>query len=262
MRVQPAEQAEGVGDRSWRTADERIGQQQSLEVDDDGPFTRLSVTAGKCDPALHHSPWARPSWWTPYQLPPPLLALDPVPNTRYFRAGPEGRTDGGLFSLDGVHPTTVAYGVLAQEVIKVMELASGPHLPAVTGQPREGPVVVDFERLLLADRSSAARQLRSPTPSACSAGWTRISTGFSASFPSRPIRCELGPDPRCALVGKAFARDLWKRLPGSSISGCWPGGTRQGTTDVDRRCTGAVSRPLPQGGQHVGYPLSGMVSSA
>ena len=97
-----------------------------------------------------NSPWARPSWWTPYQLPPPLLALDPVPNTRFFRAGPEGRTDGGLFSLDGVHPTTVAYGVLAQEVIKVMELA-GVAFAGRDGQPREGPVVVDFDRLLLAD---------------------------------------------------------------------------------------------------------------
>ena len=47
------------------------------------------------------SPWARPAWWTPYELPRALRALDPVPNTRFFRAGPSGRTDGGLFSLDG-----------------------------------------------------------------------------------------------------------------------------------------------------------------
>lgn len=96
------------------------------------------------------SPWARPAWWTPYELPPPLRALDPVPNTRFFRSGPEGRTDGGLFSLDGVHPTTIGYGVLAQEVIKVMELA-GVQFHDRHGRPRGGPVEVDFERLLKAD---------------------------------------------------------------------------------------------------------------
>ena len=80
------------------------------------------------------SPWARPSWWTPYELPEQLRALDPVPNTRFFRAGRQGRTDGGLFSLDGVHPTTIAYGVLAQEVMKVMELA-GVTVPRPDGKP-------------------------------------------------------------------------------------------------------------------------------
>ncbi len=96
------------------------------------------------------SPWARPSWWTPYELPAALRALDPVPDTHFFRSGPEGRTDGGLFSLDGVHPTTVGYGILAQEVIRVMELA-GVRFLGRDGQPREGPVDVDFRRLLHAD---------------------------------------------------------------------------------------------------------------
>ena len=96
------------------------------------------------------SPWARPTWWTPYELPPALAALDPVPSTRFFRSGPEGRTEGGLFSLDGVHPTTVAYGIVAQEVIKVMELAGVGFLTR-DGRPRAGPVTVDFERLLRAD---------------------------------------------------------------------------------------------------------------
>lgn len=96
------------------------------------------------------SPWARPTWWTPYELPRALAALDPVPNTRFFRSGPDGRSDGGLFSLDGVHPTTSAYGILAQEVIKVMELA-GVEFFDRHGLPRTGPVLVDFERLLRAD---------------------------------------------------------------------------------------------------------------
>jgi hypothetical protein len=33
------------------------------------------------------------------------------------------RTPGGLFALDGVHPTTIAYGLVAQELINVMQVA-------------------------------------------------------------------------------------------------------------------------------------------
>jgi hypothetical protein len=96
------------------------------------------------------SPQAQPPWWTPYPLPPALVGLDPVPDTSFFRSGPGGRTSGGLFSLDGVHPTTTSYGIVAQEVITVMELA-GVVFADGQGQPRPGPVVVDFERLLAAD---------------------------------------------------------------------------------------------------------------
>jgi hypothetical protein len=96
------------------------------------------------------SPQAQPPWWTPYPLPPSLAGLDPVPDTTFFRSGPGGRTAGGLFSLDGVHPTTTAYGIVAQEVIKVMELA-GVVFADRDGKPRLGPVVVDFDRLLAAD---------------------------------------------------------------------------------------------------------------
>ena len=97
-----------------------------------------------------NSPWARPTWWKAYELPPAMQALEPVPNTRFFRAGPDGRTDGGLFSLDGVHPTTIAYGVVAQEVIKVMETA-GVTFADRDGTPRSGPIRVDFDRLVAAD---------------------------------------------------------------------------------------------------------------
>ena len=70
-------------------------------------------------------PAAQPTWWKPYPLPPELAGLDPVPNTRFFASGPEGRTDGGLFSLDGIHPTTISSGVIAHEVMAVMNLRPG-----------------------------------------------------------------------------------------------------------------------------------------
>lgn len=97
-----------------------------------------------------NSPWARPAWWEPYELPAALRRLDPVPNTRFFRSGPEGRTDGGLFSLDGVHPTTVGYGIVAQGVIRVMRTA-GVTFRDRQGAPRPDPVELDFDRILRAD---------------------------------------------------------------------------------------------------------------
>ena len=122
------------------------------------------------------SPWARPAWWTPYDLPPPLRDLDPVPTTRFFRSGPGGRTEGGLFSLDGVHPTTIGYGILAQEVIKVMELA-GVAFSGRDGQPRRGPWSSTSSGCCWPTPSSATRPRRSATASACSAGSTSGSTG-------------------------------------------------------------------------------------
>jgi hypothetical protein len=94
---------------------------------------------------------ARPPWWEPYELPPALAALVPEPSTRFFLSGPQGRTDGGLFSLDGAHPTTIGYGIIAQEVIRVMELA-GVAFDGPGGQrQRPPPVEVDFERLVQLD---------------------------------------------------------------------------------------------------------------
>ncbi|MCJ0902112.1 hypothetical protein [Rhodococcus sp. ARC_M6] len=85
---------------------------------------------------------ARPSWWTPYPMPKAITDLAPVPDSRFLSAdGRGGRASGGLFSLDGVHPTTVAYGVLAQELVKIMSLA-GVQFDSET---------VDFDRLVRRD---------------------------------------------------------------------------------------------------------------
>lgn len=95
-------------------------------------------------------PLARPDWWTPYDLPPELKALSPVPDTRFFSADETGRTAGGIFALDGVHPTTIAYGILAQEFCNVMAKAGVPFQTA-GGGARPSPVWVDFTRLLALD---------------------------------------------------------------------------------------------------------------
>ncbi|MGW0017413.1 hypothetical protein ACWDUD_03725 [Rhodococcus sp. NPDC003382] len=94
---------------------------------------------------------ARPAWWTPYPLPAALAALDPVPDSRFLTAdGRGGRATGGFFSLDGVHPTTVGYGILAQEIMTIMAQA-GVEFRHPSGELRTGPITVDWERLIRRD---------------------------------------------------------------------------------------------------------------
>lgn len=91
---------------------------------------------------------ARPAWWTQYPLPPELAALHPVPDSHFFASGPTGRVAGGLFALDGVHPTTIAYGLVAQEVIKIMNTAGVQFYRPDGKTLRSSPVSVDFRRLI------------------------------------------------------------------------------------------------------------------
>jgi hypothetical protein len=98
---------------------------------------------------------SRPAWWKPYPLPQPLRALAPVPDSRFLATGPQrGRIAGGLFSLDGIHPTTITYGLLAQEFITVMERA-GVRFPA-----SPAPAQIDFAQLILRDSLISAPRFR------------------------------------------------------------------------------------------------------
>jgi lysophospholipase L1-like esterase len=101
-------------------------------------------------------PTARPSWWDEvggqYPLPPELQKLSPVPDSRFFISNSTGRRiQGGLFSLDGIHPTTIGYGILAQEIIKVMELAGVKFYGSAGNTPLPNPVKLDFNRLIAVD---------------------------------------------------------------------------------------------------------------
>lgn len=95
-------------------------------------------------------PQVQPDWWTPYELSPELQALNPVPDTRFWISNENGRRQGGLFSLDGIHPTTIGYSILAQELINVMQLA-GVTFYDNQGNARSSPVKVDFNRLIALD---------------------------------------------------------------------------------------------------------------
>lgn len=101
-------------------------------------------------------PTARPSWWDEvggqYPLPPELQTLAPVPDSRFFISNSTGRrVQGGLFSLDGIHPTTIGYGIMAQEFIKVMELAGVKFYGSTGNTPLPSPVKLDFNRLIELD---------------------------------------------------------------------------------------------------------------
>jgi hypothetical protein len=50
----------------------------------------------------------------------PTLVTEHLPrDSQFFQAGSIGRAAGGLFSLDGVHPTTIGVGVVAHEMLKI-----------------------------------------------------------------------------------------------------------------------------------------------
>ncbi|HEY7103075.1 MAG TPA: hypothetical protein VH573_15690 [Mycobacteriales bacterium] len=54
--------------------------------------------------------------WRQVPLPAPIADLD----TRFFLSDQTGRLQGGLFGLDGVHPTTCGYGIVAQALLDVL----------------------------------------------------------------------------------------------------------------------------------------------
>jgi hypothetical protein len=101
-------------------------------------------------------PDARPDWWSSvggeYKLPPELDEISPALTSLFFRSEEKkGRTQGGLFSIDGIHPTTVGYGIMAQEIIKIMQLAGVKFYESDGKTLREGEVRVDFGDLITKD---------------------------------------------------------------------------------------------------------------
>lgn len=65
---------------------------------------------------------ARRSNWVPYELPEAIADLD----TRRFKCDEHGRSQGGLFGLDTIHPTICAYGIIAHEALDVLRIAGVP----------------------------------------------------------------------------------------------------------------------------------------
>jgi hypothetical protein len=68
--------------------------------------------------------WKRNKGQPTYQLPEELRFIYPPLDTKYYDVRPNGRIQGGgIFSLDGIHPSTSAHGIIAWEFMKVMQRA-------------------------------------------------------------------------------------------------------------------------------------------
>ena len=87
-------------------------------------------------------PGAQPAGFVPYQLPRSIRVLKPTPDSRFFISDNGIRQQGGLFGLDGVHPTTTGYAILAQEVLSILDLA---------GIPEAHGASIDFAEVLRKD---------------------------------------------------------------------------------------------------------------
>ncbi|WP_405536066.1 hypothetical protein OG787_21370 [Streptomyces sp. NBC_00075] len=151
-----AEQAQDI-DTAIDLYNEAITDHVAKKREAEGLDWLLMDTAGLLDRLASRrymegeDPSNRPEWWEPYPLPAQLDALTPKPNSHFLTSNGKGRTDGGLFSLDGVHPSTIGYGILAQEMINVMRRCGVEFRHPVSGNVRPDPVVVDFDRLLRRD---------------------------------------------------------------------------------------------------------------
>jgi hypothetical protein len=131
----------------------RQGRQQNKDwylIDIAGLLDRLAYKRYLQDDA------AKPSWWDEvggkYELPLELKKLQPEPDSRFFRSDSTGRKEGGLFSLDGIHPTTIGYGIVAQEFINIMQKNAKVKFFNSDGTTeRTGEIKVDFNRLIALD---------------------------------------------------------------------------------------------------------------
>ena len=71
---------------------------------------------------LSQMAWKRNSGMPTYNYPGELRWLSPPLNTKFYRTNKKGEiADGGLFSLDGIHPSVIGQGVIAHEFLKAMK---------------------------------------------------------------------------------------------------------------------------------------------
>lgn len=79
-----------------------------------------------CD-AFDQMDWHRNNGKPTYNFPPYFDNINPKVNTKFYDVDENGKMkDGGLFGLDGVHPSAIGHGIIAHEFIKVMKRA-GAH---------------------------------------------------------------------------------------------------------------------------------------
>jgi GDSL-like Lipase/Acylhydrolase len=72
----------------------------------------------------------------------PLLQLDPIPSVLSLKTENGTRKSGGLFSLDGIHPSTIGYGIVAEAFLIEMQKA---------GVPEADPSHLDWRQIIMQD---------------------------------------------------------------------------------------------------------------
>ncbi len=91
-------------------ANEKLGKKKFYLVD---------ISSALSDMALK-----RNSYSPCYKFPSYFDFIYPRVDTRYYGTNKKGKVmSGGLFSLDGVHPTAIGQGLIAWEILKVMKIA-------------------------------------------------------------------------------------------------------------------------------------------
>jgi|SRR5215212_2298942 len=74
--------------------------------------------------AMQRMAWRRNQANPTYEFPDYFKFIYPKVNTKYYYVNARGKlAQGGLFSLDGVHPSAIAHGLIAHEFIEVMARA-------------------------------------------------------------------------------------------------------------------------------------------
>ena len=76
----------------------------------------------------------------------PLLQEDPIPSVLRFEMDGEQRSQGGLFSLDCIHPTTVGYGLIAEDFLHAMK---APEF--CSAEPERSDWSIDWNNILEQD---------------------------------------------------------------------------------------------------------------
>lgn len=74
-----------------------------------------------------------------------------TPTTEYLTTKDRKVLKGGMFSLDGIHPSTMGYGIMAHEFIRVMQESGVAFLHPVSKTERVGPIEIDFDALMKRD---------------------------------------------------------------------------------------------------------------
>lgn len=80
-----------------------------------------------------------------YQLPNTIAKLDPPVNTGYYDAKNDRLRAGGIFSLDGVHPSAIGHGLLAREFLWKIAESRGQDRDSLAQE-------LDWDAIIASDR--------------------------------------------------------------------------------------------------------------